>query len=174
MTILLKLTIAEAGSGPFDIYINRNVAPYVREKINTLPVPKATLVAGYVLDVPQDTTSAEIVSLGGCVSSTYVPLSLTTEEHCINATVTNDRNINLIFQATIDFTAIAAGRTVNPAQSNATLIRYLSPYVPEYQTFDPILLSFTFNSSTIATLNATYPVQFEVADATTIFGHLLY
>jgi|688.fasta_scaffold17902_9 hypothetical protein len=178
MTVLIKLTEAQSGTGPFDVYVYHNNISnngYERSKINPTPVPKSILLEGYVVDIPFPASTiggyAEVVSLGNCEAGegTYIGLSFTTQEHCINWTATNDRNINIVINAVLDFTAVAAGRTINPTASSASLTRFTAPGDMFLQEFHySIPMNFTFSSSsTVATLsNKLLPAYIDFASGT--------
>jgi len=182
MTILIKLTEAQAGTGPFDVYIYHNnigMNGYQITKINPTPVPKSILLEGYVVDAPLQSVSVKVVSLGACESSegVYIRLSSTTQEHCINWTATNDRNQNIILNAVLDFTAVAAGRTINPTASSASLIKFTTPGEDWPQEFHySIPMNFTFSSSsTVATLtNKLLPTTTDFSLASGTITSLYY
>lgn len=73
-SILVTLSFAELDAGPFDLYSNADgyVTPIATG------VSKATLLAGYVISVPDAATIIKVQSTGLCTNSKLFTISLTT------------------------------------------------------------------------------------------------
>jgi len=75
MTLFITLTLAEADTGPFNIYsdIDGFLSAFATN------VPKASLLAGYSANsVPDGTTILKLKSTGVCTNFTYLNVFTTT------------------------------------------------------------------------------------------------
>jgi hypothetical protein len=102
MNVYIKLLVAGANVGPFDLYSNVDSFATAFET----GVAKASLVSGYTAtDVPNETTQIKIVSTGNCTNfiildigiptttttTLYPPTTSTTTTHATTTTTTTAR-----------------------------------------------------------------------------------
>jgi hypothetical protein len=162
MTVLITLTTAGADTGPFNLFSDANG---YTTAFNATPVSKAELLAGYPSDtVPDATTIIKVVSLGDCVNSLYITLSGVTTTttsttvaatYCTSWTAANEGNIKMSTQGYIDFTAILAGRTIEPGPlSVGTIVGYIVAGVGTFTCSIPM----TFTTSQAEWDTNTLPV----------------
>ena len=149
MTVLITLTTAGADTGPFNLFSDAN--GYT--SAFAVGVSKLDLEAGYPSDlVPDGTTTIKITSINSlCSNSIYLPTGITTTTttttaatYCVNWTAANEGNIKMSTQGYIDFTAILAGRTIEPGPlSVGTITGYIIAGVGTFTCSIPMTFTTT-------------------------------
>jgi hypothetical protein len=161
MILLIKLTNAGLNSGPFNLYSDTDNYFTAFES----DVPKQDLLDGYISNlVPDDTTIVRVIS-DNLLCTNYadlsivVPTTTTTTTiaatYCVNWTAANEENIKMSTQGYIDFTAILAGRTIQPGPlSTGTILGYIVAGVGTFTCSIPM----TFTTSQAQWDTDTLPV----------------
>jgi len=131
MNLLITLTSAGLNSGPFNLYSDTDYYFTAFES----DVPKQDLLDGYISTLVPDGTTIVRVQSDNALCTNYVDLSTVptttttttvAATYCTSWTAANEGNIKMSTQGYIDFTAILAGRTIEPGPlSVGTIVGYI-------------------------------------------------